>query len=395
MLDGDAQLCRHALDLLPIGHVLVTDLHRPGEELDGELLAALLFGLPQEPPTHHEPQGAVATCDGDDSGLRELHHRAELVLLAMHLPLHIPAPVQDARVVVTEGLDAEHLGNEILGVLAPEGPLRVDVLDRNGRQLRAGSVAHAKDRGICDEADALLLVNLPLLRHGVAGQDAQATAASRVVPETLQDPQEHLGHGVLLLVHVGDRVARRRVDANGEDDHGPRVHVDELLDGLLVVGGRGLGLHVLDADAAGRRLLQDLLGEAVAVAEHEEVLLGHLGPVRRRPLPAVEAQRVGEVLQVEVDRVPRRALRGQVLREPLHGPARLGLRQSAELRDDPLVGLPHLGVVAPHHLEDGIVAKDLFHGRNRGHGCKGSRGRSQQAATTPFGRSGATLDGTT
>mmetsp|Transcript_49608 Transcript_49608/g.114989 ORF Transcript_49608/g.114989 Transcript_49608/m.114989 type:complete len:256 (-) Transcript_49608:58-825(-) len=253
---------------------------------------------------------------------------------------------------------AEDLGRKVLGVLGPQCPLRVNVLD-GALDLLPRRVAHAKERRVGDEAEATLLVDLGFLRKGVHGEHAEALAAGGVVADLLQDLQVEQQHRVLRLVDVLDAVAGRRVDAHCKDDEIPRVHADQILDVFLGVLVHSLGLHVLDADAAGWGLLQDLLAVPVAVGEDKDVLLRrgrgvHLGPL------AQGLQRVGHGPEIELDRVARGALDGQVLREPLHWPAHAPAHLRGLFSQEPLVGTSYRRGLLANHGQDSAVS--IVHG---------------------------------
>mmetsp|Transcript_39470 Transcript_39470/g.112691 ORF Transcript_39470/g.112691 Transcript_39470/m.112691 type:complete len:270 (-) Transcript_39470:367-1176(-) len=268
----DANLCSQPLDLLPVRHVLVADLHRPGEELDRKLLAALPRGRVEQPEAHNKPQRAISTGNGDDAVLGQFEVGRVLVGRRAHLPQHVAALVEDAGGVVAEGLVPKDLGRQVLGVLSSKCPLCVNELD-GALNLLPRRVGHAEERAIGNDTEAALLVDLRLLCKCVRREDAEALAACTIVRNLLEDCEEDLDHGLLLLVQVRDAVACRWVDADGKHDEVPWVHLDKVVDVLFRICRGGLGLHVDDAKAAWWRLLDNLLAVTVAVREDEDVLL--------------------------------------------------------------------------------------------------------------------------
>mmetsp|Transcript_60831 Transcript_60831/g.157815 ORF Transcript_60831/g.157815 Transcript_60831/m.157815 type:complete len:324 (+) Transcript_60831:813-1784(+) len=296
LLDSYAQLGRQPLHVLPVRQVVVRDPRGPRQELHGEALAPLLLSLGQKELAHDNPERPIAATDPDHAVVWNLKVRKVLVRLRRYLPQHVAAAIQYADRVVAKGRVAENLRCQILDVLCPEGPLCVDVLDWHGH-LQACAVAHAEQSAVRDEAEAHLLVDLSLLGETVRREHDQALAPGRVVRKTLEDGKKNLDDGNLLTVDLIYIVLLGRVDPKSEDDDVPRVHLDQIPDILLGLRGRGLCLHVGEAQAARGRLLENLLAEAEAVCEDEDVLLGHGAPVHRRPL-AYAAVRVGVVLQV-------------------------------------------------------------------------------------------------
>mmetsp|Transcript_76030 Transcript_76030/g.222890 ORF Transcript_76030/g.222890 Transcript_76030/m.222890 type:complete len:439 (+) Transcript_76030:737-2053(+) len=376
--DLDAQLVSHGLHFLPVGHVLIVDLHGARQELDGELLAALLLGLLEQPRAHDEAQGSVAARDADDALLRQLELRPVLVGLRRHLPQHVPALVEDAHGVVAEGLVSEDLGHDVFGVLRPQGPLGVNVLDR-ALDLLPARVGHAEEGAVADGADPVVLVHLPLVREAVGRDDRKALAAAGVVGDLLQNMEQDHHHIELVLVEFLQLVAVGRVDAKAEDDQVPGMHPDQVLDVLLRVLVGSLRLHVLDADAPRRSLLQDLFAIAIAVRKHQDVLLGRLAVVNRWP-PACASERIPDRLQVQAGGSSCGVLDRQVLREPLHRPAHPPSHHSPLLRHHFLVCRSDLRRLFAQHGKGACIL--VIHGcatHQSRHSLKNEGGRERPA----------------
>mmetsp|Transcript_76029 Transcript_76029/g.222887 ORF Transcript_76029/g.222887 Transcript_76029/m.222887 type:complete len:223 (+) Transcript_76029:1385-2053(+) len=222
-------------------------------------------------------------------------------------------------------------------------------------------------------------MDLAFLSKGVHGQHAEALAAGGVVANLLQDLEVQLHHSILVLVQVRHGVAWRRVNPHREDDQVPRVHADQVLDVLLRVLVGSLRLHVLDADAPRRSLLQDLFAIAIAVRKHQDVLLGRLAVVNRWP-PACASERIPDRLQVQAGGSSCGVLDRQVLREPLHRPAHPPSHHSPLLRHHFLVCRSDLRRLFAQHGKGACIL--VIHGcatHQSRHSLKNEGGRERPA----------------
>mmetsp|Transcript_9535 Transcript_9535/g.22621 ORF Transcript_9535/g.22621 Transcript_9535/m.22621 type:complete len:419 (+) Transcript_9535:601-1857(+) len=319
----DAQRLRQRLDLLPVRHVLIADLHGPGEELDAELLATLLLCCLQQPESHHQPQGAVAARDANNTVLRQLPFRMPHVRSGRHLPQHIATLVEEPHRVVAKGGMTENLRRQVWDPLRPQCPLGVYVLN-GARHFVPGRVASAEEVGIGDETQTNLLMDLSFLCKDVGCEHTQPLTSGAIVRKLFEDCQENLHHSILLLVHIFQLIAGWQVDAQRKDDEIPGAAAHELQHLLIRVLFCRLGLHALAADAPGRRLSQDVLAVPVAVGEDQDIFRLYLRVVHRWPLASIKAaQGIGCRLQIEVNTGACRVLQGQMFWEPLNRPARV------------------------------------------------------------------------
>mmetsp|Transcript_20141 Transcript_20141/g.45868 ORF Transcript_20141/g.45868 Transcript_20141/m.45868 type:complete len:437 (+) Transcript_20141:688-1998(+) len=350
------------LNVLPPAHVQVADLHRAGQEMDCKLgivapatRCLLLLCQIQDPLSHNKAQGAVAARDADDTLFEQLELDARrLVGVGRHLA-HDVAPgrpvvanavldwvrVAEADGVDPEGAHAENLGADVGVHHLVIRQLRVDKV--NGElQLLSSGVAEAVQRGVGDARQAPLGVPLLVNAEDVVGEHRHPLAAAILLEAGLEEEEQELHQAVLLVDHVRRAAALRRVQPAGDDDHVPLLGPDQRLAVRCIQRADGLCHHLLGADTALGRLLQDPVDNTALIGKDEDVLLLRRVLLGQGARLAVDG--LGDrVAHRRVQRGPVLVLQGKVLLEPIddEGAVAVHVREAgrAVLALDVVIGL--------------------------------------------------------